>query len=333
MPQLNFDALAQRAGVYFMTGYNPQELDVKTRYSIAMDASPLVTSPNAGVPALFTTYVDPKVIEVLVEPMKMAQAFGEVKKGDWTSSSVMFPMVESVGEVSTYGDFNENAMSDANTNYPTRQQYYYQTNIRVGQRELDIAAKGKIDWVSRKQIAAALTLNKFQNKSYVFGVAGLENYGMLNDPNLLPVIIDQAWADLDGQGVYDSIQKLFKQLVKQTGGLIDRETSMTMLLSPSMDAELTKTNQYNVNVSDQLKKNFPNLKIVTVPEYSTDAGEHVQLIVDDYEGQPTVEMAFTEKMRVHPVIQAKSGFEQKRSQGTLGAVIYRPLLVAGMLAS
>ena len=82
-----------------------------------------------------------------------------------------------------------------------------------------------------------------------------------------------------------------------------------------------------------MSKNFPGLKIVTVPEYSTAAGEQVQLIVDDYEGQPTVELAFTEKMRVHPLIQAKSGFEQKRSQGTLGAVIYRPLFIASMLVS
>lgn len=150
---------------------------------------------------------------------------------------------------------------------------------------------------------------------------------------LLPAITDTPWAAEDGQGVYDSIQKLFTQLVKQTGGLVDRSTSMTLIVSPAMDAQLTKTNQYNVNVSDQLSKNFPNLKIVTVPEYATAAGEQVQLIVDDYEGQPTVELAFTEKMRVHPLIQAKSGFEQKRSQGTLGAVIYRPLFIASMLVS
>jgi hypothetical protein len=35
-----------------------------------------------------------------------------------------------------------------------------------------------------------------------------------------------------------------------------------------------------VNVTDQLKKNFPNLRIETAVEYSTDAGELVQLIVE-----------------------------------------------------
>ncbi|PIT49164.1 DUF2184 domain-containing protein [Snodgrassella alvi] len=333
MPKLNFDALAQRAGVVFMTGHNPVELDVKARSQIAMDASPLITTPNGGIPALFTTFVDPKVIEILVEPMKIAQAFGETKKGDWTSTAVQFPVIESVGEVSSYGDFNENAMSDVNVNYPVRQPYHYQTIIRIGEREMAIAGQARLDWASRKQIAAALTLNKFQNKSYIFGVAGLQNYGLLNDPNLLPAITDTPWNSKDGQGVYDSIQKLFTQLVAQTGGLIDCSTSMTMLISPKMSTELTKTNQYNVNVSDQITKNFPNLKVVTVPEYSTAAGEQVQLSVDEYEGLPTIDPSFTEKMRVHPLIQGLSGQEQKRSQGTLGAVIYRPLFIASMLVS
>lgn len=333
MSKLNFDALARRAGIVFMTGNNPVELNSQARSQIAMDASPSITTPNAGVPALFTTYVDPKVIEVLVEPMKMATIFGETKKGDWTSSAVQFQVIESTGEVSSYGDFNENATSDANVNYPVRQPCHYQTIVRIGERELAIAGQAGLDWASRKQIAAALTLNKFQNKSYIYGIDGLQNYGLLNDPSLLPSITDTPWSAKDSQGIYDSVQKLFRQLVKQTGGLIDRSTAMTLIVSPAMDAELTKTNQYNVNVSDQIAKNFPNLKVVTVPEYSTMAGEIVQLIVDDYEGQPTVDLGFTEKMRVHPLIQAKSGFEQKRSQGTLGAVVYRPLFIASMLVS
>ncbi len=333
MPKLNFDALAQRAGVIFM-GQNPVELDARTRSQIAMDAaSPLVTAANGAVPAMFTSYVDPKVIEVLVEPMKMAQAFSEVKKGEWTSNSVIFPVVESVGETSSYGDFNENGLSDVNANWPSRQPYHYQNIIRVGEKEMALAGTAGLDWASRKQISSVLTLNKFQNKSYIYGIAGLQNYGMLNDPQLLPSITDSGWAAKDGQGIYDSCQKLFVQLVKQTGGLVDRDAQMTLIMSPGMDSETTKTNQYNVNVNDQLKKNFPNMRIVTVPEYKTDAGEMVQLVVDSYEGQATVELSFTEKLRAHALIQELSGFKQKRSQGTNGAIIYRPLFIASMLVS
>lgn len=332
--ELNFNTLHQRAGIVFATGKAPIELTDKNRMALAMDsASALQTSPNAGIPALFTTFVDPNVIEVLVTPMKTAEAFSECKKGDFTSTTVTFQVLESTGESSSYGDFNNNGLSDANVNYPSRQPYHYQTIIRIGERELAIAGAAGLDWASRKQIAAALTLNKFQNKSYLFGIEGLQNYGLINDPRLLPSIADSLWDSMDGQGVYDSIQRLFAQLIKQTDGLVDLETPMTMLLSPNASVQLTKTNTYNVNVTDQIKKNFPNLKIVTIPEYKTKAGELVQLVVDEYEGQPTVELGFTEKMRVHPLIQMLSGYEQKRSQGTLGAIIYRPLFIASMLAS
>ena len=96
---------------------------------------------------------------------------------------------------------------------------------------------------------------------------------------------------------------------------------------------LNKTNQYNVNVRDQLTKNFPSLKIETAVEYTTNAGEFVQLIVDELEGQKTAECAFTEKMRAHPIKIGLSSFQQKKTQGTWGTIIYRPFCIASMIVS
>jgi hypothetical protein len=36
-------------------------------------------------------------------------------------------------------------------------------------------------------------------------------------------------------------------------------------------------------------------------------------------------------MRAHPIIQELSAFKQKKSAGTWGCVLYRPLFVQGML--
>ncbi|PHM63965.1 phage protein [Xenorhabdus stockiae] len=328
---LNLNALERRAGVVFNTGYQVQELTNQNRH-MAMDSA-MVTAPNAGILSLFTTFIDPKVIDVLVTPMRMAEAFQEVKRGDWLTQTTAFPVVEATGETSTYGDYNNNGLTGVNVNWPSRQPYHYQTFVRVGEREMEMAGAAKLDWASAKQRAAVLTLNKFQNKTYLYGVAGLENYGYLNDPGLLPNIASQSWEKLDGEGVYESIRKLYQQLVKQTSGLIDRNTAMKMTLSPEMEVQLTKTNQYNVNVSDQLTKNFPNLKVISIPEMATSAGELVRLVVEEYEGQKTLDLGFTEKMRVHPMVQETSSWKQKRSQGTFGAVVYRPQFIASMLVS
>lgn len=329
--KLNFHALANDAGIVYQTGFQPRELDDMARATVANDAD-LITAPNAGILAMFTTYVDPRVIEIAVEPMKAAQIFGETKKGTWVDDNLQFPIAESTGEVSSYDDFGTNGMSGANVNWENRQPYHYQTIVEVGEREVERAGAAKLDWVARKQIAAALVLNKFQNKSYFYGVSGLANYGILNDPSLSASLPGADWDPLTAEQVFASIQgALYAHLVSQTKGLIDRATPMKMILSPENEVNLLKTNQYNVNVVDQLKKNFPNLRIETAPEMSTPAGELVYLIVEEYEGVRTIEPTFTEKMRVHPMVLGLSSWQQKRSQGTVGAIIYRPMMVASLI--
>ena len=97
-------------------------------------------------------------------------------------------------------------------------------------------------------------------------------------------------------------------------------------------AQLTqKTNQYNVNVTDQIKKNFPNMRIEAAPEFATASGNLVQMFVESYEGVETVQCGFTEKMRAHPVKVGLSSFKQKKSAGTWGAIWKRPVFCAQML--
>lgn len=333
MEKLNFHALANDAGIIFGTGQAPRQLDAAVRRAIAQDAD-LLTDPNAGILSMFTTYVDPRVIEVAVEPMKAAQIFGETKKGSWVDTNLQFPIAESTGEVSSYDDFSNNGVAGTNVNWEDRQPYHYQTIVEVGEREVERAGAAKLDWVARKQIAAALVLNKFQNKSYFYGIDGLKNYGLLNDPSLPASLPGADWDSLDADAVFASIQgALYGRLISQTQGLVDRDARMKLILSPPNEVNLLKTNQYNVNVVDQLKKNFPNLDIETAPEMSTAAGELVYLVVEEHEGVRTIEPTFTEKMRVHPMILELSSWKQKRSQGTVGTIIYRPLMVASLLLS
>jgi len=250
----------------------------------------------------------------------------------------MFPVVESTGETSSYGDHSNNGVAGANVNFPQRQSYTYQVVTQWGERELERAALARIDWANRVNIASVLTLNKFQNKTYFFGVAGLQNYGLLNDPNLIAPIAPTVeaganitWASKDGLGVYADIQALFTQLQTQANGLVDLETKMTLAMSPVSQVALTKTTSFNVNVEDMMKKNFPNMRVETAPEYATASGQLVQLIADEVEGQRTLSVAFTEKLRAHPVVIELSSFKQKKSQGTWGCIIFRPFLVSQML--
>lgn len=338
--QKHYSAASGKYGIILPGAKDYLKPDFAENFQLAMDAQPtMVTANNAGIPAYLTNYVDPELIRVLVTPMKAAEIIGEVKKGDWTTLTAQFPIVESTGETSSYGDFNNNGMTAANVNWVPRQSYHYQTHTRWGERELDMYGAARIGYAAELNVASALVLNKFQNKSYFFGIDGLMNYGLLNDPSLTASITPNAtgtggavtWSTKDGQAVYDDIVKLYGQLVSQTKGLIERTDPMTLAMSPSAEVNLTKTNMYNVNVSDLLKKNFPNLRVETAVEYSTDAGELVQLIADRLGEQDTAYAAFTEKMRAHAVVVEESSWKQKKSGGTWGAIIRQPLGIASMI--
>lgn len=329
-----FNQLERDAGIVFMGG-GKKLMDDKVAAALAMDAQPgLTTVGNSGIPAWMLNYVDPQLIEIILQPTKAAEVFGEMKKGDWTTETATFMTVEPTGEVSSYGDYNNNGVSGVNVNFPQRQSYHYQVFTRWGEREVARAGEAKIDYVARVNEASVNALNRFQNKTYLFGVKGLQNYGVLNDPSLpATTTADKTWANSTGEEVYESIRKLFQTLLKQTGGKIDMNTPLLLVCSPTASVDLTKTNQYNVNVIDQLKKNFPNLRVETIPEYSATSGETVQLIVEELDGQRTLDCAFTEKMRAHNMVLEASSIKQKKSQGTWGAIIYRPFCIATMTVS
>ena len=338
-------ALMERAGVHFMgapsVDFQAEGAHLRMAHDgFACDAQPaLVTTSNSGIPAFLSTFIDPKLIDVLVSPMKAAEIVGdEVKKGDWTTETTMFPIIESTGVTSAYGDYSESGNAGVNSNFPQRQSFHYQVMTQWGERELERAGLARIDWANRTNIASVLTLNKYQNKTYFFGVSGLQNYGLLNDPSLSAAISPTtktaggtSWANATALEVLADIQKLYKQLQSQANGLVELDTRMTLAMSPLSEVALTKTTEFNVNVSDILKKNFPNLTVKTAPEYTTDSGELVQLIADEIEGQRTASCGFTEKMRAHPIVVQSSSFKQKKSQGTWGTVIFRPFLIAQML--
>lgn len=306
-------------------------------YGMALDAQPeLATQPNAGIPAFLSNWVDPKVIRTLFSPLKAAEIAGEMKKGDWLTTVATFLTVEATGETSAYGDFNSNGNSDINTNFPQRQSFHYQTFVQWGQKEIAIAGLARLDQVSEKNIAAALVLNKFQNLTYFFGVAGLQCYGLLNDPALYaPIAPTAAWnlASTAALTVYEDIRRMFVQLQQQSDGVIENDTAMTLAMSNTLVVALNKTDNFNVNVLTMLKTNFPTLTIKTAVEYSTQAGQLVQLIVDSIDGQETVTAAFTEKMRAHAVVTDSSSWKQKLSQGTFGTILFRPYAIAQLIGA
>jgi hypothetical protein len=320
---------------------------------MALDALPtLSTEANSAIPAFLTTLIDPEVYEILFAPTKAAEIFGEKQKGTWVDQTAMFPVVEQTGEVSSYGDFNENGRSGANMNWPQRQAYLFQSICEYGELEVARAGLGRVNWVSEIDKASTTVLARFMNSAYFRGVVGLQNYGILNDPNLSAALTPSTkaaggtkWVNngvivATANEIYADIQSLYLQLIKQTAGLVDKNSKMTLALSPQSEFAMTATNSFGVNVEDLVKKNLKNLRVVSAVQYggqsSTNpvgnpAGELVQLIVDDVEGQDTGYCAFNEKLRTHPIVRQLSSWKKKMTSGVWGAILRMPMGIAQMV--
>lgn len=309
--------------------------------SMAMDAQPVaVTTPNAAIPALFTTFIDPRQIQVVFAPTKAAEFYGEEKLGDWTTDTAQFPLTELSGTVSSYGDFNQNGKSSANANWVSRQSFHFQTFTRWGEREAARYGEGAINYVALLNESSSNTLARAQNTSYFYGVSGLKLYGGINDPALPSAISPNTkaaggltWAVATAREIYDDFKKMYAQLQKQMPALVDMSSPMDLGISNELEAYIATTNEFGLSVKDYIKKSFPNVDFTVIPQFVTSSGNLLQLKLKNVNGMPVTKAAFTEKMRVHPVIASASGWEQKKSAGTWGTVLRYPIAVVQMLGA
>lgn len=333
--------------------YNPQLAALKAkgfhgetfsrvldRTRLAQDAA-LVTAPNMGIPGELTTFFDPEVVEVLTAPRRAREITGgrEVVKGDATTVSAKFPVLEFAGHSEPYNDYASGGTVGVNYNWVTRDNYLFSTTRRYGDLEEARHAEAKINLASDLQKAAAHVLDVDANRFFFYGVAGIRNYGLLNDPDLLPNITPAAngtsssplWKNKTTNQIYGDILTLFQTLVTRTQGVVTENDELVLAMSPGLAVRLATPNDLGLSVLKMLADYFSKLRIVKAPEYNTASGELMQLIAVSIEGQESIYLASSEKFYAFAPVREVSSVKQKFRAGTFGAIVRRPVAVAGML--
>ncbi len=324
---------------------------------LAMDAVPaIVTDPNSAIPIILTTFIDPQIYKILFAPLAAVEIYGEELKGDWTQDTTIFPVVEHTGEVSSYGDYATAGQARANTNWPEVQVYLFQSIIEYGERELARVGLGRINWVSELNQACATIMARAMNTIYHFGVSGLQQYGLANNPYLSSALTPATksgggvtWFQSNGVSpnctaneVYNDIVALYQTIVNQSNALVRPDSKLVLVLPNTLEGALQFTNSFGVNVLDLLKKNFKNLRVVTDTLFAvkssanplgSSAGNLVQLIVEEVEGQKTGFNAYNAKMRAFAIVKELSAFKQKFMSGSWANVLRMPFGVAQMIGA
>ncbi|GEM17870.1 DUF2184 domain-containing protein [Gluconobacter oxydans] len=314
----------------------------------AYDAAPTfgaVTAPNSGIPAIINTMVDPQLIRQLVTPTKSEEIYGSQKKGDRAVKTVMFPVIEASGYAVAYGDYEQAGDSSANANWVSRQSFTFQTWAKYGDLESEMMGMGSIDWVAEQRTAGSSVLEKQQNLLNLFGISGLENYGALNDPALPAAITASvktgtatSWLSTsDPNAIYTDFVDLFSALNKAMMGNIDNQTRVKVVIPSELSPVMTYTNSFGITLEDMLKKSWPNMEIVFLPEAGvTMSGGYtsanvMQMFVPEVDGVETVTTAFTERLTMHRLEQYSTNARQKMSRGGWGSIWKRPMAVQQMV--
>lgn len=326
----------------------------KSLVDMAMDAAgSLSTDPNSALPSMLTTAIDPDVIRVVFAPLAFAKILTERKAGDWLEETRIFPVVEETGEVSSYDDFSNNGRSGINFNYPNFQSYLYQTFVAYGERETERAGLMRINYVGELTGAASGLLNRFGNLAYAFGIVGLQNYGIINNPYLSAYLSPaiKAWGGTTwfnngspaatANEVYNDILAVVEQIINQTNGAVEMDAPMTLALSPQSQLAMKFTNSFGVSVAALLKEGFPSMKVMAAPQYGqktsnnnqgfSPIGNAFQIIVDKIDNQKVAYAAFNEKLRAHKLIPEASAWKQKMTSGVWGTITRMPIGIAGMI--
>ena len=294
--------------------------------------------PNASVPAYMRVYANPRVIEVLTAERAYRKIAPEVKNGDFTTAFTQFRCLEFTGETTPYGDYDGNGQVNVNTNFPVREQYRFQTTLKVGDLEQKMNAEAKIDLFAEKQRSASIALDIDFNRFALYGVEGKAVYGLLNDPSLnasiTPISVGgvTAWSGKNATQEIADIAKLMGTLYGQAGGHIDGNTKTKLLVSPQTLADLDKVNDYGLTAKKMLADTYPNMEVVVVPElYNSTLGTSTMMVLaDEILGQPVVEFGYTDKYYAHEIVRGLSAWEQKISAGTYGAIVQLPFAIATM---
>lgn len=327
--------LAKSKGFNF--GSATKFMDFKDPRAMVKDAA--VLDPNATVPAYMRTYANPRIIEVLTAERAYRKIAPEVKNGDFTTAFTQFRSIEFTGDTTPYGDYDGNGVSGVNTAFPVREQYRFQTTIKVGDLEQKMNAEAKIDLFAEKQKSAAINIDIAFNKYALYGVAGKAVYGLLNDPSLnaaiTPIVVNSTqtkWEDKTANQEMNDLNKLVASLYTQAAGHIDDSTRTKLLVSPATLAAMNKLNDYGVSVKKMIADTYPNMTIVVVPELynATLETSTMILLADEILGQPTVEFGYADKYYAHEIVRDLSSWKQKVSAGTYGAIVQLPFAIGSM---
>lgn len=284
-------------------------IESRTLPTFAFDASPsMATTPSVATPVQFLQWWSPKVVKTIFAKRLADEIFGITNAGSWEEEETIVPEIETLGQASLYGDYVNNNNASWNPNFNKRAVVRFLSSLSVGELEARQAARMRINTKEKKMIGVtnALEIQRNQVAFTGFLVGSEANYGILNDPRLLPyntVAIGEngntTWQSKTYLEINSDIRQMQQGLQSQMAGNFDPQTDDCTLIVPvSVGQFITVTPQYGNSVMTWIRENFPKMKIKFAPQFDAALGGQnvAYLIKDEIDGDKNVEQFVQQKM-------------------------------------
>ena len=316
----------------------------------AMDA--LHGGGSGGVPGYVSrqaleTWL-PGTLRAITVVRNIDQIVGITNVGRWEDEAIKMAVAEHAGQAELYGDNANIPLADIRTTTESRGLVRFEQGFRVGRLEEARLNASGYQAVEEKRKAASDSLDIARNAIGFRGYASAESatYGLLNDPNLSAYqhFSDSgaggaAWSVATFNNLVTDFTRMVDRLESQMGGHLQDDTPLAFVI-PTGYRNALQVREANTGTSfrEWLTATYPNVRIVTTPEFKDGNGTGVDVAyliaesVSQYDESDingaTVIQAVPERYRVLGSKDEIKGYLEDAVMATAGVIVLRPWAVA-----
>lgn len=263
---------------------------------------------------------------------------GMVTAGEWHDEDIALNVATPVAKAELYGDYSNIPLANYVSDIETRNIVRFEQGFHVGL--LEEARQGAIgyDAAAEKRIAATESLEESRERLGWFGFTAPNSrvFGLLNDPNLPAYESGTDWTTGTFADITGDIADMVSSLETSSGGRINSETALTLVLPMGYRRYLnvSNTTARGDTVMEWINANYPNVRIIFAPELvGANGGANAAYMfadnvdVEDDATSATILQIVPVKYRLLGSEAQIKGYLEDATNATAGVIVARPWAV------
>lgn len=306
-----------------------------------------VTVPSTGTLVQHLQGWLPGAVATITSAKTIDKITGIMTIGEFEDEQIVQQIVENTSNPSPYSDFSNTPLAGVNVNYVHRDVVRWEEGFSVGFLEEKVGSRGRLNVAAEKRKSVMqFGLEVLRNRIGFYGQnSGLnQTYGLLNDPSLSGYITvatgavssSKLWSVKTFQEIINDIQQAVQALQTNSKGILDpEEIPLTLAIPVNRYQYLNTTTDFGISVMDWIKRNYPKMRILAVPEFEgANGGSNVFYLFADSvndgvssDGGQTFIQMVPAKFLVTGVARYEKRYVEGFAAATAGVMCKRPYAV------